>query len=50
VNGDDYRVGKRSEEDEEEEEKEGWPLRNITTLSGGWERASEGGESLMGRL
>lgn len=34
----------------EEEAGGGWPLRNITTLSEGGRRASEGGESLMGRL
>lgn len=44
--------GKENEREEEEEEaaEGGWPLRNITTLSEGGRRASEGGESLMGRL
>jgi len=42
--------GKANEREEEEAAEGGWPLRNITTLSEGGRRASEGGESLMGRL
>ena len=43
-------AGGKENEQEEEAAEGGWPLRNITTLSEGGRRASEGGESLMGRL